>query len=286
MKNPSLKRRRVFLLLALLGMGAMMNCATDRTDSRRGLPWVGKFPVLVIAHRGFSGGAPENTLIAFKKALELGVDMIELDVHLSKDGEVVIIHDDTLNRTTNGKGKVAEYTLKELKQLDAGSSSSPPYSGERIPTLKEVLQLVEARVPLAIELKKGERDRTTIIDLADRAFQEVEKMGMLNQVLFASFELSAIERIQERNPHVPVAFISGKDWNSPNEITGGKPIPILSCRARALNPFNISRAHKEGIKVFAWTPNTEEEMEQFLKMGVDGIITNFPDRLIKILQRR
>jgi glycerophosphoryl diester phosphodiesterase len=242
--------------------------------------------VLVIAHRGFSGTAPENTRIAFKKALDLGVDMIELDVHLSKEGEVVVIHDDTLNRTTNGKGKVAEYTLKELKQLDAGSSSSPPYSGETIPALKEVLQLVESRVPLIIELKKGEMGLLTLIDLADRAFREVEKSGMLNQVLFASFEHSAIERIRERNPHVPVAFISGKDWNFPSEMTGGNPIPILSCRARVLNPSNISRAHKQGIKVFAWTLNTEEEMERFVKMGVDGIITDYPDRLIKILQRK
>jgi glycerophosphoryl diester phosphodiesterase len=275
----------MFFGFVMVSIGATMNCATERSGSPQGLSWTGKFPVLVVAHRGFSGTAPENTLLAFKKALELGVDMIELDVHLSKDGEVVVIHDDTLNRTTNGKGKVVEYTLRELKQLDAGSFFSPPFSGERIPTLKEVLQLVKGRVPLIIELKKGEMGRTTIIDLADRAFQEVEKSGMLSQVLFASFELSAIERIRERNPHVPVAFNFGKDWSLPNEVTGGKPIPILSCRARVLNAVNVSEAHKQGIKVFVWALNTEEEMERFIKMGVDGIITDYPDRLIKILQK-
>ena len=277
---------RIFLVCFGLWMMGETGCAVNRPEQKVSPLRVGKYPVLVIAHRGFSGTAPENTLIAFKKALDLGVDMIELDVHLSKDGEVVVIHDDTLNRTTNGKGKVAEFTLKELKQLDAGSFLSPQFSAETIPTLKEVLQLVGGRAALIIELKKGEGSRYTLIDLADRAFQEAEKMGMLNQVLFVSFELSAIERIRERNPRVPVALNYGKDWNFPAEITGGKPIPILSCRAGVLNQSNLSRAHKQGIRVFAWTLNTEEEMKQFLNMGIEGIITDHPDRLIKILQKR
>jgi glycerophosphoryl diester phosphodiesterase len=267
-------------------MGVAMNCATDQSEAIRGLPWVGKFPVLVIAHRGFSGTAPENTLIAFRKALELDVDMIELDVHLSKDGEVVVIHDDTLNRTTNGKGKVAEYTLKELKQLDAGSFSGPQFSGERIPTLKEVMQLMEGRVPLCIELKKGDTDRYTILDLADRAFQEVEKIKMLNQVIFASFDRLAIERIRERSARIPVALIYNKSWSSPREVTGGSPIPVLSCGGTVLTQTNASQARQQGMKVFVWTLNTEEDMEHFLNMGVNGIITNHPDRLIKILKKR
>ncbi len=286
MRRQCLNVSRAFFVLVMLSMGATMNCAAGRSDLLRELPWAGKFPVLVIAHRGFSGTAPENTLGAFKKALDLGVDMIELDVHLSKDGEVVVIHDDTLNRTTNGKGKVAEYTLKELKQLDAGSFFNPRFSGERIPTLKEVLALVKGQVPLNIELKKGDMGPYTLIDLADRAFQDIEKKGMVNQVIFSSFELSAIERIRERNPNVLLALNYGKDWNFPGEMTRGKPISVLSCRAKVLNQFNMSRAKKQGIKVFAWTLNTEEEMEQFLKVGVDGIITDYPDRLIKVLQKR
>jgi glycerophosphoryl diester phosphodiesterase len=286
MKRQCLTISSAFFVLVMLSMGATMNCAADRSDLPRGLPWAGKFPVLVVAHRGFSGTAPENTLVGFKKAVDLGVDMTELDVHLSKDGEVVVIHDDTLNRTTNGKGKVADFTLKELKQLDAGSFFSPRFSGERIPTLQEVLELVKGKVPLNIELKKGDMGSYTLIDLADRAVQEIEKRGMVNQVIFASFEPSAVERIRERNPNVLLALNYGKDWNFPGEITRGKPISVLSCRARVLNEFNVSRAHKQGIKVFAWTLNKEEEMEQFLKIRVDGIITDYPDRLINILQKR
>ena len=97
-----------------------MFCPESQSENVAALPWAAKFPVLAIAHRGFSGAAPENTLAAFKKAMEVGSDMIELDVHLSKDGQVVVIHDDTLKRTTGGNGKVADFNLQELKQLDAG----------------------------------------------------------------------------------------------------------------------------------------------------------------------
>jgi len=218
--------------------------------------------------------------------MDLGVDMIEFDVLLSQEGQVVVIHDDTLNRTTNGKGKVADYTLHELKQLDAGSWFGKQFSGEKIPTLKKVLELTRGQVFLNIELKKGDLGQYTMEDLADRSLQEVEKAGMLNQVIFGSFDLSAIERIREKNPHIPVALIYSKSWTSPQEVTGGKSIPILSCSGKVLTQANTSKAHRQGMKVLVWTPNTEEHMEAFLNMGVDGIITNHPDRLIKILQKR
>ncbi len=263
-----------------------MSCSTSQSNDLTGLPRTGKFPVFVIAHRGFSGEAPENTLTAFKKAMDLGVDMIELDVHLSKDGQVVVIHDDTLNRTTNGKGKVADLTLDELKQLDAGSWFGAQFSGERIPALKEVLESVRGKAVLTIELKQGDLGRYRMSDLADRSLEEVERAGMMNQVVFASFDLSAIDRIREKNPRVPVASIYGKAWSLPHEATGGRPIPLLSCRGTVLTEANVSKARQQGTKVFVWTVNTEEQMERFLHMGVDGIVTDYPDRLIKILQTR
>ena len=262
-----------------------MSCATDKTNIQRELQWTGKFAVLVIGHRGFSAVAPENTQASFKKAMEIGVDMIELDVHLSRDGQVVVIHDDTLNRTTSGKGKVVSYTLNELKQLDAGSWFGSQFSGERIPALKEVLELTRSQVLLCIELKRGDLGQYTLKDLADRSLQEVEKAGMLSQVLFASFDLSAIERIREMSPGLPVALIYSKSWNSPQEVTRGRPIPVLSFRSTVLTQTKASKARQEGIKVLVWTLNTKEDMEHFLNMGVDGIVTNHPDRLIRILQK-
>ena len=248
--------------------------------------WTGRFPVVVIAHRGFSGAAPENTLAAFSKAIEAGCDMIEMDVQLSRDGEVVVIHDDTLDRTTNGKGKVSQHTLQDLKRFDAGLWFSSQFTGERIPALKEVLALTCTKIPLAIELKKGDLGQYTIFDLADRALEEVEKAGCVGQVVFSSFDRAAIERILERNSRIPVAYIYNKPWDSPLELAGKYSIPILSCRHTVLTRDNLMKAHQAGFKVNVWTLDTEPEMELFLDLGVDGIITNHPDRAMKVLKKR
>ncbi len=242
--------------------------------------------MFAIGHRGFSGAAPENTLASFKRAMEVGSDMIELDVHLSKDGQVVVIHDDTLKRTTSGMGKVADFSLQELKRLDAGKWFGSRFFGEKIPTLNEVLELTRGKIPIHIELKEGDLGRYTITDLADRSFEEVEKAGMLNQVLFGSFSLAAVERILEKNPSLPVALIYNKAWDLPQDVAGGRPIPILSSSGKVLNQANASKARQQGMKVIVWTVDQEEQMEQFLNVGVDGIVTNYPDRLIKILQKR
>jgi len=260
--------------------------AMNQLGTKGSPPWVGKYPILVIAHRGFSGNAPENTLTSFKKAMEVGSDVIELDVHLSKEGEVVVIHDDTLDRTTNGKGKVVDYTLRELKQFDAGLWFGNQFSGERIPTLKEVLELARDRIRVNIELKRGDLGNYSVGDLANQALKEVQNMGMEEQVLFSSFDPSPLKRMREKNPRIQVALLYNKDWNSPEEILEGSSFSILACRKSVLNSSNISKAHQKGIKVNVYTLNTEEEMEQFLKIGVDGIITDYPDRLIKVLQKR
>jgi glycerophosphoryl diester phosphodiesterase len=277
---------RILIFLSVVWAGGMMFCSNSPSQDLAPIPWAGKFPVLAIAHRGFSGAAPENTLAAFKKAMEVGSDMIELDVHLSKDGQVVVIHDDTLKRTTSGIGKVADFSLQELKQLDAGKWLGSRFFGERIPTLKEVLELTRGKIPIHIELKEGDLGRYTITDLADRSLEEVEKAGLLDQVLFGSFSLPALERVREKKPGLPVALIYDKSWNTPQEVTRGRPFPVLSCSGKVLNQANASNARQQGIKVFVWTLNTEEHMEQFLNVGVDGIITNHPDKLIKILQKR
>lgn len=246
----------------------------------------GRFPVLVIAHRGFSGAAPENTLAAFKKAMEVDSDMIELDVRFSKDGQVVVIHDDTLDRTTNGRGKVADYTLKELQQFDAGSWFAPQFAGEQIPTLIEVLKLAKGKIPVNIEIKDDSPSRYKITDLADRALQEVKKAGMTGQVIFSSFYPSSLERITEGDPRIWVALLYHRDWNSLREVTGGRAFPVLNLRLSFLTKEKIGRIHQEGMKVNTYTVNSEEEMERFIRWGVDGIITNRPDKLIQILKQK
>ncbi len=245
--------------------------------------WRGKYPVFVTAHRGFSGAAPENTMAAFRAAIEAGCDMIELDVHLSRDNQVVVIHDDTLERTTGGRGNVADQSYPELKRLDAGSWFDARFSEERIPTLAEVLALARDRVLINIELKKGKKFPYTMEELADRTLREVERADMSDRVLFSSFDPAAIDRIRERNPLLPVALITNKPWVKPEEAGGGKWYPALNCRITVLNEANIRLARAGGIRIHAWTVNTAEEMNSAIALGVDGIITNHPDRLIDLL---
>jgi len=280
-------RRAAAALLLLAGLwgGFTMDAQAQTVSGAHGT-WQGKYPLFVTAHRGFSGAAPENTLAAFHAAIEAGADMVELDVHLSRDGRLVVIHDDTLSRTTNGKGNVADKTLAELQGLDAGAWFNPSFAGEKIPTLAQVLVLTRGRVPLNIELKKGKDFPYTMEELADRTLEEVERAGMLDQVLFSSFDPAAIDRIQAVNPRLPVGLITQKPWATPEEAGGGKAYATLNSLYKNLNAENVRLAHSRGIRIHAWTVNTPEEMEQVIGLGVDGIITNYPDRLIEILKKR
>lgn len=248
--------------------------------------WSGRFPVMVMAHRGFSGTAPENTLSAFKKAIDIGADAIELDIRFSKDGHLVVFHDDTLERTTRRIGKVAALTLEEIKGLDAGSWFGTSFAGERIPTLTEVLELARGRVLLNIELKKGDHGPYSMIDLEDRALDEIKKAKMEDRVLFSSFDTTAVARILEKDRRIPAALISRNPWNSPFDVMEGNRFSVLNCRMDTLNPVNLKRARQEGVRIGVWTPNTEEEMEKFVSMEVDAILTNYPDRLIQLLQKK
>jgi glycerophosphoryl diester phosphodiesterase len=263
-----------------------MGCALKRVDDKKVPYWKGRFPVMVVAHRGFSGAAPENTLAAFSKAIEVGSDMIELDIQLSKDGRIVVMHDEALERTTNGRGKVVDHTLKELKKLDAGSSFGAQFPGERIPTLQEVLDLAKGRVLVNIEIKNPTHGLYPITELADKALKEVKKAGMLGRVIFSSFNPVSIEFIRETEPRAWVAFLFHRPWSSLSELTGGKEYEVLNLRNIHLSKEKIARIRKEGMKVNVYTVNTDEELEHFVKWEVDGIITNYPDRLIRILKEK
>jgi glycerophosphoryl diester phosphodiesterase len=275
----------IYILLSIW-MGGQMGCATKKIDDSMKPTWKTRFPVMVIAHRGFSGEAPENTLAAFRKAIEVGSDMLELDVQFSKDKEVVVIHDEILERATNGQGQVADFTLKELKKLDAGFRFGPQFSGERIPTLREVLELARGRILVNIEIKNPTHGQYAITELADRALREVKKTEMLNQVIFSSFNPIALERIKTRVPRAWVALLYHKDWNSLREITAGESFFILNLRRNFLTKEKITKIHRAGMKVNVYTVDPAEEMEQFIQWGIDGIITNQPGQLIKILQKK
>lgn len=247
--------------------------------------WTGKYPLLVIAHRGFSGAAPENTMAAFKKAMATGADMVELDVHLSRDGEVVVTHDDTLNRCTNGSGLVSDCTLKELKGFDAGSWFGEEFRGEKIPTLEEVLTLIKGKILLNIEIKIGRLGQYNIEDLTDRALAKVEELGLLNQVLFSSFNPSALKRIEKKNNLALLALLLNYPWTDSKNVLAGD-FSVLNCARNTLTRQMIVSARERGFELNVWTVDEEGEMERFIEMQIHGIFTNYPDRLIRILQTR
>ncbi|MEK7396246.1 MAG: glycerophosphodiester phosphodiesterase family protein, partial [Candidatus Poribacteria bacterium] len=157
--------------------------------------------VVFIAHRGASGKghSPENTIAAFREAINIGADCVECDVHCTKDGQVVVMHDSTLNRTTNKKGTIAEMTLEEVKQADAGSWFSSLFTGERVPTLGELLELTKGKVINVIEIKPN--------NITKRVIEEVEKANAVNEVILQSFYPEAVKAAFEINPKIPRALL-------------------------------------------------------------------------------
>jgi glycerophosphoryl diester phosphodiesterase len=284
-KKQIYRRIGACFLLAVVA-GGLMGFVTEEKGSPVNLAWTGRYPVLVIAHRGFSGQAPENTLAAFRKAIDIGADAVEFDVRFSADGHLVLFHDDTVNRTTNGKGKVSGLTLAELKKLDAGSWKGSSFAGEGIPTLQEALDLTRGRILLDIEIKDGDHGSRSMGDLADRTLEAVQKAGMEGQVLFSSFDRGAVERVRARAPHIPVAYLTAKPWSTPIEASGGMSLRTIDVRRSTVTPANVARARQEGVRVLVWTTNTPEDMEKLVSLGVDGIITDHPDRLIELLKNR
>ena len=274
-----------FLYISLiLILGGEMSCATLKDELKPS--WPTKYPIMVIAHRGYSGEAPENTLAAFKKAIEANSDMIEFDIHFSKDRQIVVIHDETLERTTDGLGRVAEFPLAELKKFDAGFWFSPDFKGERIPTLSEVLNLAKGKILVNIEIKSPSHGLYSVSELAEQALKEVRQAGMLKDVLFSSFNPLALEKIREIEPRAYVAILYHREWNFIAEITKGKSFEVLNLRKDFLNKEKIDRIKGLGMMVNVYTVNEEEELRKFVDWGVNGIITNYPGRLINILQRK
>jgi glycerophosphoryl diester phosphodiesterase len=229
---------------------------------------------LVIAHRGASGTRPENTLAAFRRAVELGADMIELDVQLTRDGEPVVIHDTTLERTTDGAGCVKDRTLAELRALDAGAWFGPAFAGERVPPLAEVL----AAVPLAInvELKPGGDD-----GLEARTLAVVEAAGALGRIVFSSFEMAALERLRALSPGATLAIL----WETAaiaEALRCAKRVAAraLHLRKNAVRDAVVASAVGAGLQVRVWTVNDPGELAGLAAIGVHAIFTDYPERFL------
>jgi glycerophosphoryl diester phosphodiesterase len=239
---------------------------------------------LNIAHRGASAVAPPNTLAAFAKAVELGADGIEFDVHLSADGVPVVIHDFAVDTTTDGCGRVADLTLAQLKALDAGCRFDPAFASERIPTLEEVLNAAEDHLLLNIELKSTSvRDR----GLERTVLAQIEQHRSSGRVLISSFNPFSLRRAGRIAPHIPLGLLYGP--HMPLPLRRAWLAPLVPHTARhphhtMVDARYIAWARKRGYRVNTWTVDEPDEMRRLIGLGVDGIITDVPDVLRRVLE--
>lgn len=230
-----------------------------------------------IAHRGASAYAPENTFAAFDRALALGASHVEFDLHFSSDGHVVIIHDETLDRTTNGTGAVAETTLAELQSLDAGSWFSPEFAGERVPAFGAMLERYKGRFHFHVEIKSDAPG------LSQRAADLVRGYGVVGSATITSFNLSSLEEVTAYAPELPAGLLVVEVTESTVEEARRLGLKLLCPHSMSLTPELVDRLHGGGFEVRAWGSSDETLMRRAVDSGVDGLTVNFPDTLAEYL---
>ncbi len=231
---------------------------------------------LLIGHRGYPARYPENTIASFKGAMDDGCDMIELDVTLTRDRKVAVIHDDTLDRTTTGKGLVRGHSFEEIEALDAGSWFDPRFSAERVPELPEVLKLTAGRCMLNIEIKTSAYEADFPADAIEhQVVKLVKASGAMDRVIISSFDQRILQRIAAMDAPPAVALISD---HGADQIVLDLLLEMQAFswhpRFKALTRDQVDMLHAAGLKIFPWTINTREEAQRILALGVDGLICN------------
>lgn len=222
-----------------------------------------------MAHRGASTEAPENTMAAFQKAIDDMADYIELDVQLTNNGEVIVMHDSNAYRTTGVDANIVNMTYKEVKTLDAGSWFSDEYVGENVPSLKEVLELTQGKIKLNIELKPADNGTA----LAKNTVRIIEKYNMVNDCVITSFSESALKAVKTYNQEIKVGYILSAAYGDFYDM---KNVDFFSVNAAFLSKRTIDAIHNSGKRVYAWTVNNKESIKNLTNKGVDGIITDNP----------
>jgi len=238
----------------------------------------------VIAHRGASGYAPENTLKAFERAMEFKVDGIELDVHLSSDGHLIVCHDEKIDRTTNGNGFIKDLTLKEIKKFDAGSWFDSDFAGEQIPTLQEVFELVKRKgLLLNIELKSG-----PIIypDIEKKVIGLIEDYGYIDNTIISSFNHYSLVEVKKINRSIKTAplYMAAivEPWNYAKKISADGIHPYFY----NITPELVKECIKNGLFINPFTVDNPLYLDHLIACGTSGVITNYPDRAFAAIKNK
>jgi glycerophosphoryl diester phosphodiesterase len=236
-----------------------------------------------IAHRGASGHFPENTRLAFAKAVEAGADIIELDCQLSRDGHVVVFHDEQLRRTSGAHGTLRSKTLAQLKSLDIGRWRNPACKGERILTLEEALEVFAGRVDLCLEIKNYPK---SLPGIELKVLFILSHYDYLDRTIISSFDYRSLARIRELAPDISIGVIFGSAVNQ-DPLDAAKQLAATSLHVQKSFATRelLAAAWDEGLDVHVWTVNELRDIEAFVAMGVQGVISDFPDRLARLKVR-
>lgn len=234
-----------------------------------------------VAHRGFSAGAPENTLASFEHAIDAGANMLEMDVMLTGDGRVIVFHDYRLGRTTDGTGLVSKLPAVQIRSLDAGIWFDHRFQGQKVPFLEEVLELARGKVRLNIEMKH--RRRSSVGAFVERCIRLVERHRMSDEVIFTSFNLEALRVLRYMKPRLRFAPIYRHNLNpTPRSFPLQYGAQGVVLNHLFLNSMAVKKFHNLGLNVFVYTVNGRRRIRKMIDMGVDGVISDNP-ALVKIV---
>lgn len=237
----------------------------------------------IYGHRGASGYAPENTLEAFDMAAKMGADGVELDVHITKDGELVVAHDETVERVSNGSGWICNMTLSELKKLRF-NRTHPEYENAVIPTLREVFELLKPTgLKINVELKNS---RILYDHLEEKCIRLADETGMTDRILYSSFNHYSILHVKEIDPSLPCGLLYDATLYHPWDYASALHVDAIHPHFSELQTEGeVEHAHALGLKVNTWTVNEEEDLRSVLLSGADIIISNYPDRALEMRKR-
>ncbi|HPD95455.1 MAG: glycerophosphodiester phosphodiesterase [Bacteroidales bacterium] len=258
--------KKISLIIILILTSAMANAQTK-----------------IIAHRGFSSAAPENTLAAFQKAIELGADYFELDVHRTTDDSLMVIHDGTVDRTSSNSktGEIDTMSYNEVSKVCVGYSNKfgDTFENEKIPTLREALMLAKGKIKVCIEIK--------VYGIENEVLKTINEVGVHNDVIIFSFYYPVLAKIRQLDSSIATLLLIDKaDSLSVDYAKVIKTTAIGVGPGTNITSNFIENTHNAGVEVWKWTVNEEEEMNQLINLGIDGLITNFPDKAIKIRNSR